>query len=100
MFTDSKEITSIFNVLIYNSTSRTLSGSARDAVIELIMKNCKYDELGWAHKMLKTDGYTRLMEVASEMVEYKHESSMDITESTKTVVGVCLGMHFPGLSFI
>ena len=68
-----------------------LSGGARDAIIELLMKNCKYDELGWGEKMLKTDGYQRLMEVASEMVEYKHESSMEITESTKTVVGVCLG---------
>ncbi len=68
-----------------------LSGEARDAVIELIMKNCKYEELAWAEKMLKTDAYNRLMEVASEMNEYKHESSMEITDNTRTVVGVCLG---------
>ena len=87
----SKELTSIFNVLIFNTTSRTLTGMARDAIIELVMKNCKYEELGWAEKMLKSDGYQRLMEVASEMVEYKHESSMEITDNTKNVVGICLG---------
>ena len=63
---------------------------ARDAIVELIMKNCKYDELNWAEELLKTDGYQRLMEVASEMPQYKHESSMEITNSSRTTVGVCL----------
>ena len=54
------------------------------------MKNCKYDELGWAEKLLKTDGYQRLMEAASELTQYKHESSMEITDDTRTTVGVCL----------
>jgi hypothetical protein len=91
ILSDSKEIASIFNVLTHNTTSRVLSGEARDATIELIMKNCSHEELGWAEKMLSTDAYERLMEVASEMVEYKHESSMNITDNTRTVVGVCLG---------
>ena len=43
------------------------------------MKNCKYDELNWAELCLKTDCYQRLMEVASEMTQYRHESSMEIT---------------------
>ena len=62
----------------------------RDAIVELLMKNCKYDELGWAEKLLKTDGYQRLMEAASELTQYKHESSMEITDDTRTTVGVCL----------
>ena len=41
----------------------THSVGHRDAIVELIMKNCKYDELGWAEMMLKTDGYQRIMEV-------------------------------------
>jgi len=94
---NSKEITSIFNVLTSNCTSRTLTGEARDAIIGLIMKNCKVDELGWAEKMLKTDAYERLMEVASEMTEYKHESSMEITDNTRTVVGVCMAFCYEAM---
>ena len=43
--------------------------------------------------MLKTDAYCRLMEVASELSSdhYKHESAMEITESTNTIVGICFG---------
>ena len=59
------------------------------------MKNCKYDELNWAELCLKkTDTYHRLMEVASEMTQYKHESSMEITDRTRTVVGVCLNVMY------
>jgi len=94
---NSKEITSIFNVLTSNCTSRMLTGEARDAIIGLIMKNCKVDELGWAEKMLRTDAYERLMEVASEMTEYKHESSMEITDDTRTVVGVCMAFCYEAM---
>lgn len=85
---------------MHNTTSRTLSGEARDAILELIMKNCKYDELSWAEAMIKTDGYYRLMEVASEMMEYKHESSMPITANTRSIVGVCMSKYEVFLSYL
>jgi hypothetical protein len=40
------------------------------------------------------DTYQRLMEVASEMKDFKHESSMDITDRTRCVVGVCLNVMY------
>ena len=40
-----KELTSIMHVISYNTTSRTITGEARDALIELIMKNGAWDEL-------------------------------------------------------
>ncbi len=89
-----KELTSIMNVITYNTVSRTITGEARDALVELIMKNCKYDELNWAELSLKTDTYQRLMEVASEMTQFKHESSMEITDNTRSVVGVCLNIMY------
>ena len=58
------------------------------------MKNCRYDELNWAELCLKTDAYQRLMEVASEMTQFKHESSMEITDNTRTVVGVCMNVMY------
>ena len=89
-----KELVSIANVITYNTVSRTITGQARDALIELIMNNCKYDQLNWAELSLKTDTYQRLMEVASEMTDFKHESSMDITDRTRSVVGVCLNVMY------
>jgi len=91
---NSKELDSIMNVLLYNVTSRTITGEARDAIIELIMKNCPYNELDWGCKMLSTDGYQRLFEVGSELEAYKHESAMEITASTKTTVGACIGILY------
>ena len=37
------------------------------------------------------------MEVASEMTEYKHESSMEITDNTRSVVGCCMGMLYEAM---
>merc|ERR1719445_2304564 len=86
-----KELYGIMHVITHNVVSRTITGEARDALINLIMTNGSWDRSGWAEKMLKTDTYYRLMEVASELTHYKHESSMEITSSTSTVVGVCMG---------
>ena len=86
-----KELYGIMHVITHNVVSRTITGEARDALINLVMTNGSWDRSGWAEKMLKTDGYYRLMEVASELTCYKHESSMETTKSTSTVVGVCMG---------
>ena len=84
------------HVICFNTTSRTLTSIAREALINMAMKNCKYDQLNWADKMLTTDAFQRLMEVASEinMPEFKYESAMDITESTKTIVRVTFGFLY------
>ena len=89
-----KELDSMMHVLTWNVTSSTITAEARDAIIELIMKNCPYYELDWAEKMLKTDAYQRIMDVASEHQEYKHESSMEVTDNTKPTVGACMGILY------
>eukprot|EP00088_Acartia_fossae_P020179 TRINITY_DN21830_c0_g1_i4.p1 TRINITY_DN21830_c0_g1~~TRINITY_DN21830_c0_g1_i4.p1 ORF type:complete len:868 (-),score=244.57 TRINITY_DN21830_c0_g1_i4:118-2613(-) len=93
---NSLELGSIMKVICFNTTSRTITGEARDALINMIMKNCPYDELNWAEKLLETDTVARLMEVASEInhPQFKYESCMEITESTKTIVGVTFGFLF------
>jgi len=93
---NAKELDSMMHVICYNITSRTITAIAREALINLIMKNCKWEQLNWAEKMLRTDGYQRLMEVASEinMPEFKYESAMEITDSTKTIVGVTFGFLY------
>merc|ERR1719500_358851 len=91
---NARELYAIFSVVCHNVTSRTLTGEARDAIINLIMTNCPWDRMAWAEKMLKTDFYARLMEVASELTHYKHESAMENTDSTNTIVGVCMGFLY------
>ena len=56
----------IFVVLTLSSPF-LIAGEARDALVNLLMKNCPYNQLDWAEKLLKTDAYYRLMEVASEL---------------------------------
>ena len=58
---NSKELDSMMHII--NTTSRRLTTVAREALVNLIMKNCKYEQLNWAEKMLKTDAYYRLLEV-------------------------------------
>ena len=61
---NSKELDSMMHVICFNTTSRRLTSVAREALVNLIMKNCKYEQVNWAEKMLKTDAYARLLEVA------------------------------------
>ena len=48
----------------FNSTSRTRTAVDREALVHLIIKNCKWEQFNWAEKMLKTDVYQRLRNVA------------------------------------
>lgn len=94
-----KEIDTILSCLLCSVTSRTISGLARDAIIELIMRNIHYTTLNWAERLVELNGLQRLMEVASELEEYKYESSMDITLSTRTVTSVCLARIYENMYY-
>ncbi|KAL6433119.1 hypothetical protein ACFW04_006404 [Cataglyphis niger] len=97
--THKKEIDTILSCLLYSVTNRTITGLARDAIIELIMRNIHYTALDWAERLVELRGLQRLMEVASEMEEYKYESSMDITSSTRTITSVCLARIYENMYY-
>ncbi|CAK9831347.1 Protein unc-45 homolog B [Anthophora retusa] len=94
-----KEIDTILSCLLYSVTSRTMSGLGRDAIIELIMRNIHYTALNWAERLVELHGLQRLMEVASELEEYKYESAMKITPSTRTVTSVCLARIYENMYY-
>lgn len=94
-----KEIDTILSCLLYSVTSRTISGLCRDAIIELIIRNIHYTALSWAERLVDLRGLQRLMEVASELEEYKYESAMDITASTRTVTSVCLARIYENMYY-
>lgn len=94
-----KEIDTILTCLLYSVTSRTITGLARDAIIELITRNVHYTALDWAERLVELRGLQRLMEVASELEEYKYESSMDITSSTRTITSVCLAKIYENMYY-
>lgn len=95
----SQQINTILTCLVYSVTNRTFSGLARDAIIELIMRNVHYTALEWAEKLVEIRGLQRLMEVASELEEYKYESAMNITPSTRTITSVCLAKIYENMYY-
>ncbi|XP_076278905.1 protein unc-45 homolog B-like [Lasioglossum baleicum] len=94
-----KQIDTILSCLLYSVTNRTISGLARDAIIELIIRNVHYTALNWAEQLVELRGLQRLMEVASELEEYKYESSMEISPSTRTVTSVCLARIYENMYY-
>ncbi|XP_032675627.1 protein unc-45 homolog B [Odontomachus brunneus] len=94
-----KEIDTILTCLLYSVTNRTITGLARDAIIELITRNIHYTALDWAERLIELRGLQRLMEVASELEEYKYESSMEVTSSTRTITSVCLARIYENMYY-
>lgn len=94
-----KEIDTILSCLVFSTTSRVISGFARDAIIELLIRNIHYTNLNWAEQLVDIRGVQRLMEVASELSEYKYESAMEITDSTRTVTSVCLARIYENMYY-
>ncbi|KAG5871838.1 hypothetical protein JTB14_028778 [Gonioctena quinquepunctata] len=85
-----KNIDTLLSCLVYSLNNSAISGLARDALIELIMRNTHYNQLNWAEQFVEKGGVEKLMECASELEEYKYESAMNITPSTGTIAAVCL----------
>ncbi|KAJ8888016.1 hypothetical protein PR048_007501, partial [Dryococelus australis] len=94
-----KEIDTLLTCLVCSTTNRTFSGLARDAAIELITRNVHYKALDWAECLVNVGGLQRLLEVSSELQEYKYESAMDITPSTRTIASVCLARIYENMYY-
>ncbi|KAK7872199.1 hypothetical protein R5R35_001759 [Gryllus longicercus] len=92
-------IDTLLSCLLYSTTSRIISGLARNAVLELITRNVHYTALDWAERLVEIKGLQRLMEVASELQEYKYESAMEVTDSTRTIVSVCLARIYENMYY-
>lgn len=88
------EVDSIMASLVGRINSRTMSGECRDSLLELLMVNMDYMALDWGKKLLERDGLFRLLEVASELLEIRYESSMNITADTRTHVSLLLEKVF------
>ncbi|KAJ4450413.1 hypothetical protein ANN_01837 [Periplaneta americana] len=93
------EIDTLLTCLLYATTSRTITGLARDSLMELITRNVHYSALDWAERLVEIRGLHRLMEVASELEEYKYESAMEITPSTRTIASVCLSRIYENMYY-
>lgn len=97
--TNKKEIDTLLTCLTYSITNRVITGLARDAIIDLIMKNCHYTALSWAERFVEIKGVHRLLEVCSELDEYKYESAMNVTPSSRTIAAVCLSKIYENMYY-
>lgn len=93
------EIETILTCLLYATTDRTITGYARDAVVELLIRNVHYKTLSWAERLVELKGLHRLMDICSELEEYKYESAMNITPSSRTIASVCLARIYENMYY-
>lgn len=92
-------IDTLLSCLVYSITERTISGLARDAIMELIIRNVHYKTIDWAERLVEMKGLHRLMDVCSELEEYKYESAMNITASSRTIATVCLSRIYENMYY-
>lgn len=95
--TNRADIDTLLSCLVYAVNNTAISGLARDAIIELLMRNVHYNQLNWAERLLEIGGIGRLMECTSELEEFKYESAMNITPSTRTIAAVCLARIYENM---
>ncbi|XP_063540914.1 protein unc-45 homolog B [Cydia strobilella] len=93
------EIDTLLSCLTYSITNRVITGEARDAIMELIMRNCHYTAINWAERFVEIKGLERLLEVCSELEEYKYESAMNITNSSRTIAAACLARIYENMYY-
>lgn len=93
------ELDTLLTCLTYSITNRVITGSARDAIMELIMRNCHYNTINWAERFVEIKGLQRLLEVCSELEEYKYESAMNITPSSSTIASACLARIYENMYY-
>ena len=72
------------HIVCPTTTSRTRTAGAREALVNHIGKNCKWEQLLGTEKMLKTDAYQQLRNMALKvnMLELRYGSDLDIRGST------------------
>lgn len=100
LVTDNKnEIDTLLTCLLFASTDRTITGEARDAVVELLTRNAHYTTLNWAERLVEIRGLQRLLDICSELEEYKYESCMPITPSSRTIASVCLARIYENMYY-
>lgn len=94
-----KEIDTLLTCLTYSITNSSISGLARDAIMELLTRNVHHTTLSWAERLVEIKGLHRLMDVCSELEEYKYESAMEITPSSRTIAAVCLSRIYENMYY-
>lgn len=85
-----QHIDTIMASLFQRINQRMMSAKCRDCLFELLMVNVDPEAIDWGKKLIKGNGLSKLLEVASELVEVRYESSMPITADTRTHVALVL----------
>ncbi|KAK8725785.1 hypothetical protein OTU49_010481 [Cherax quadricarinatus] len=85
-----KEIDSLMATFVSIVTQRTMSGICRDAIIELILKNVEWNKLGWGDRFVRMGGIEKMLDICSELEEFKFESRIEITDNTRMTTAICL----------
>lgn len=83
-------IDSVMQKMFDRCSARTSSSIGRDALLELCAKNVDFQMLNWGEKTLQRDCLSKVLEIAAELEDQGGESSMRLTDRTKTHVALVL----------
>ncbi|ENN77600.1 hypothetical protein HUJ04_000770 [Dendroctonus ponderosae] len=92
-------IDTLLTCLTVSINNQAITGLARDAIIELLIRNIHYNTLSWAEQLVEKGGVRKLLDCASELEEYHYESAMNITASTRTIAAVCLARVYENMYY-
>lgn len=76
--------------LVTKSASRVMSSLGRDTILQLISANLSSSASIFGQKILSSNSLFYLLEVASEMIDIKYESNMNISRNTRNLTAIAL----------
>lgn len=85
-----QNIDTLMSSMVERINQRMMSAKCRDSLFETLMVNMDAEAIDWGKKLVKGNGLSKLLEVASELVEVRYESSIPITNDTKMHVALVL----------
>lgn len=83
-------IDSLMSSIVERINFRMMSPKCRDCLLDTLMVNIDAEAIDWGKKLINGKGFHKLLEVASELIEVFHESSIPITNDTKMHVAMVL----------
>ncbi|XP_021950325.1 protein unc-45 homolog B isoform X2 [Folsomia candida] len=83
-------IDSLLTTMTMSLNSRSITGEARDMILQIFTKNIDYVNLNWADKFVEIHGLQKLADIGAEVPELKIESAMTITPNTRGLLSVLM----------
>jgi len=93
-----KAIDSILVMVTVSLTNRAMSALCRDSLLKILIRFVPYEALNWCASFVRAQGVEKLLEIASEVDEFKDECSISITENSRLTTAILLGKVYDNMA--